>query len=293
MISLPSRTYSRTVAYPSQYRVFYAIFYHSFLRKSPELGPRALFKPMISETHAPLLEIDYNLHKSNSTYFADLDVSRTHLVSYLCRPSLRKLANNGQSKLCLDPKSGKPIRGSLGIMLGAVECSFKREISAYRGYELWSKVLSWDRKWFYIVTHIVPKGTAKPTEFLDPRFGQVETRGVKDATGDWEKKIFATAISKYVFKVGRFTVHPAIVLGEAGLLPERPGGWMGGEQQLGDQDVDLSDIDLSQEGEWDWRQVEAQRQKGMQLAAKFHALEELHDTFDGGNNGAIARIRNG
>ncbi|KAF5019414.1 hypothetical protein F66182_8586 [Fusarium sp. NRRL 66182] len=270
------------------YRVFYTIFYHSFLRKSPTLGPDALFKPMISTTHAPMLEIDYNFHKSNSTYFADLDVSRTHLVTYLCRASYASLANNAKNKIVLDPKTDKPIKGQMGIMLGAVECSFKREIPAYKSFEMWSRVLSWDRKWLYIVTHYVPKGTAKPTSWLDPKFGKTSARGPQDAAGGWEKKIYATAISKYVFKLGRFTVHPAIVLGgDSSLLPERPGGWMAGEEQLGDLSVDLSDVDLDVPGEWDWRRVEAQRRKGMELARHFHELEKLQDVFDGGDQGAL------
>ncbi|KAM5352575.1 hypothetical protein ACJ41O_005297 [Fusarium nematophilum] len=276
------------------YRVFYTIFYHSFMRKSPKLGPKALFKPMISSTHSPILEIDYNLHKSNSTYFADLDVSRTHLVSYLCRPSMAALSRNSQTKIVLDPKTDQPIKGPVGIMLGAVECSFKREIPAYKNYELWSRVLSWDRKWLYIVTHFVPKGAARPTTWLDPRFSRAQTRGGQDAAGGWDRKIYATAISKYVFKLGRFTVHPAIVLGgESGLLPERPGGWTGGEDQLGDLSEDLSDVDLSVEadwGEWDWRRVEALRRKGMELAGHFQELDKLQDVFDGGNNGALGRF---
>ncbi|KAI5467189.1 hypothetical protein BGZ63DRAFT_418910 [Mariannaea sp. PMI_226] len=272
------------------YRVWSSMLYHMWLRKSPLLGPKVLFKPMITPSHAPLLEIDYNLHKSNSTYFADLDVARTNLVSFLVRASTAALARNAETKIILDPKTGKPIKGAIGVMLGAVECSFKKEIPAYRGFEMWSRVLSWDRKWLYIVTHYVPKGTAKPTEWLDPRCGKMRKRGPQDPAGGWEKKIYATAISKYVFKIGRFTVHPAHVLGGAsGLLPERPGGWMSGEAQLGDLSVDLSDVDLSVEGEWDWRRVEAQRRKGMELASKFHSLEELHDVFDGGNHGAIAR----
>ncbi|CAM1501010.1 Fc.00g101720.m01.CDS01 [Cosmosporella sp. VM-42] len=272
------------------YRVFYTIFYHSFLRKSPKLGPKALFKPIISRAHAPLLEIDYNLHKSNSTYFADLDVSRTHLVSYLCRESLAKLAKNTKTKVVLDPKTDQPIKGPVGIMLGAVECSFKKEIAAYQGFEMWSRMLCWDRKWMYIVTHFMPKNAARPAEWLDPRFAKSRKRGSNDPAGGWERKIYATAVSKYVFKLGRFTVHPAIVLGNSGLLPERPGGWMGGEQQLGDVAVDVSDINLAVEGEWDWRRVEAQRRKGMELAGQFHALEELQDVFDGGNNGALGKF---
>ncbi|OAQ90388.1 capsule polysaccharide biosynthesis protein [Purpureocillium lilacinum] len=270
------------------YRVFYAILYHNVLRKSPALTPRALFKPLISETRTPLLEIDYNLHKSNSTYFTDLDVSRTHLVGYLCRPALRKLAHNPQTRLIQDPRTGKPAKGSLGILLGAVGCSFKREIAAYKGYELWSRVLSWDRKWMYIITHFVPKGAARPTEWLDPRFGKVRARGPGDAMGGWETKIHATAVSKYVFKLGRITVHPAVVLEESGLLPPRPdGGWTSGDAQLGDESADVADVDLSKDGEWDWRRVEAQRRKGMELASQFQGLDESHALFTGGSGGAL------
>ena len=259
------------------------------LRKSPSLSPRALFKPLISETRAPLLEIDYNLHKSNSTYFTDLDVSRSHLVSYLTRPAMRKLAYNATTGLVLDPKTNKPAKGTMGVMLGSVACSFKREISAYAGYELWTKTLAWDRKWLYMVTHFVPAGTARPTEWLDPRFGRVRTRSAKDASGGWEAKIYATAVSKYVFKVGRLTVNPATVLEASGLLPERPGGWTTGENQVGDESADVSGVDLAVDGEWDWMRVEAQRRKGMDIAAHFQALDESHALFDGGSFGALAK----
>ncbi|KAK3186891.1 hypothetical protein K4F52_004335 [Lecanicillium sp. MT-2017a] len=270
------------------YRIFAAIIYHNVLRQSPELGPKALYRHMISTTRAPLLEIDYNLHKSNSTYFSDLDASRTHLVSYLCRPALKKLSSNARHKLVLDPKSGKPVNGAMGIMLGSVACSFKREIAAYKGYEMWSRILCWDRKWAYIVTHFVPKGAAKPTEWLDPEYAGYKIRRGSDASGGWESKIHATAISKYVFKLGRLTVNPAVVLEESGLLPERPGGWISGPNQVGDESVDVSDVDLSAEGEWDWRRIEAQRRQGMEIAAHFQEIDTLHGTFDGGNSGAIA-----
>lgn len=270
--------------------MFYAFLYHCVLRKPKTISPKFLFKPIITPAHTPLLEIDYNFHKSNSTYFADLDISRTHLISYLCRESMANLARNEKTKLVLDPKTGQPLKGSVGIMLGAVECSFKKEISPYKGFEMWSRILCWDRKWMYIVTHFMPKNAARPNEWLDSRFAKSRKRGSADAAGGWDKKIYATAISKYVFKLGRFTIHPAIVLGNAGLLPERPDGWQSGEQQLGDLSVDLSDVNLSVDGEWDWRRVEAQRQKGMELASQFQALDDLQDVFDGGNHGAIGKF---
>ncbi|KAL2758292.1 hypothetical protein ACRALDRAFT_1074948 [Sodiomyces alcalophilus JCM 7366] len=279
------------------YRIWHAIIYHCFIRKSPKLGPRALFRPMIAETHAPLTEIDYNIHKSNSTYFSDLDIARTHLVTHLLRPGLRRLTHNTQSGLVLDEQTGKPRTGRMGIMLGAVHCSFRREITGYRGYEMWTRILSWDRKWLYMVTHFVPSGVARPTEYLDVKFGALRTRkgtgkdgsatpATATATADpaaWEKKIHATAVSKYVFKLGRFTVNPSYILEASELLPARPGGWRSGPNGVGDEDVDLADV--VDDGTWDWKMVEKRRRAGMEFAQQFANLDALGAWFDGGDGG--------
>ncbi|KAI8157251.1 hypothetical protein K4K49_007892 [Colletotrichum sp. SAR 10_70] len=268
------------------YRVWHAILYHLFIRKSPRLGPRSLFRPVISQSHAPIMEIDYNVHKSNSTYFSDLDVSRTHLCTYLLRPGFRQLTHNATTNLVLDPRSGKPARGSLGIMLGAVHCSFRREITAYAPYEMWSRVLAWDRKWLYIVTHFVPKGTARPTEWLDPKFGGARVRrgpGSNTDSKEWEKKIYATGVSKYVFKLGRLTVHPAVALEASELLPQRPGGWQGGENVVGDESVDLSEV--QNDNTWDWKMVEKRRREGMVYAQQFANMDDLHGWLDGADGG--------
>ncbi len=143
------------------------------------------------------------------------------------------MANNKKNKLVLD-KSGKAIDGGFGIGLGAVFCSFRREIGAVQGYEMWSRILAWDRKWLYIVTHFVVKGKVRPTKWDGRRGGRTRPKVVradgKDGDAqevpDWTKHVIATAISKYVFKLGRFTIHPAIMLEANGMLPERPGeGW--------------------------------------------------------------------
>ncbi|KAF4448427.1 hypothetical protein F53441_8150 [Fusarium austroafricanum] len=272
------------------FRVLYTISYHTALRKSPQIGPRALFKPIIATTQTPLLETDIYLHKSNSTYFADLDVGRAHLITYLFRNAFNRLSNNAELKIVLDPKTGVPINGRLVINLGSVECCFKREISAFKPVEMWSYVLTWDRKWIYIVTHFVPKGTVLPTEWLDPRFATTPTRSRTDEPGDLGKKIYATAVSKYVFKLKRLTVPPSTVLEEAGLLPVRPGGWSIGEQDLECLDEEGLEIDLGKDREWGWRRVEAQRRKGIKLISQPNHLDLLHESFDGGKSGAIGRF---
>ncbi|RKK89852.1 hypothetical protein BFJ71_g11996 [Fusarium oxysporum] len=274
-------------------RVLYTVSYHTVLRKSPQLGPKALFKPIIATTSTPLLEVDYYLHKSNSTYFADLDVGRAHLIAYLFRHGFHRLSNNTKLGIVLDPKTGTPMGGRLGINLGAVETCFRREITAFKQVQMWSYVLTWDRIWLYIVTHFVPKGTVLPTEWLDPRFARTATRPLLNESGDLSNNIYATALSKYVFKLKRLTVPPSTVLEEAGLLPTRPGGWAIEEQDPGTSDPFDPGADMGKDGEWNWKQVEARRRRGIELISKPNHLDLIHDGFDGGSDGAIGRFSPG
>ena len=269
---------------------------HLFIRKHVAHTPDKLFHPMITDSHVALLEVDYNIHKSNSTYFADLDVSRTDLVSHLMYRGIHELSNNAKTKLVMDPSDpSKPAKGKFGIMLGAVHCSFKREIKPYAKFEMWSRVLAWDRKWMYIVTHFVEKGAVKPKSWDAGKFGP--TRKDDGNPQDFEKRIYATAVSKYVFKVGRLTVHPAIVIGASGLLPERPGGWVATENGaarpaepkangVANGVAEVTDHSTT----WDWRRTEAELNKGLEYAEKFAAMDGMHSLFDGGKDGALARF---
>ncbi|CAN8105901.1 unnamed protein product [Discula destructiva] len=283
------------------YRVWGAIIrnYLPALRP-PKLHPAMLFHYAITTSYASLLETDYNLHKSNSTYFADLDVARTHCVSHLFKPGMEALSANAKTQVVRDP-AGAVVKGGMGIGFGAVFCSFRREVAPLQGYEMWTRVLSWDRKWLYLVTHYVVKGKVRPTGWDSGSvgwFGQLRgkrregTAGLKEGEGseEWEKWVIATAVSKYVFKVGRFTVHPTILMGESGLLPERPSGWRGGAGDVGDESEELGNTESSGPDEWDWKRVEYQRREGMKYAEKFAALDGLHGTFDGGKDGALGRF---
>ncbi|KAK4151169.1 hypothetical protein C8A00DRAFT_36213 [Chaetomidium leptoderma] len=270
-------------------RVFHSFIYHA-LRRSKTLPQRALFHYSVTSSRTSLLETDYNIHKSNSTYFADLDVSRSHLVTHLLAPGMPILGDNAKNKRVLD-KEGNVVQGSFGIGLGAVFCSFRKEIGPLQGYEMWSRILSWDRKWLYLVTHFVVKGKVRPTAWDRKRMGPTRDRVQKaDGSGetvDFGQYVIATAISKYVFKLGRFTVHPALVIEAAGLLPERPGeGWKGGETGTGTPE-DLGDLVEDEQGQWDWKRVEVERRKGLQYAEHFAALDGTNSLFDGGEDGAI------
>ncbi|KAB5554454.1 hypothetical protein GE09DRAFT_1121055 [Coniochaeta sp. 2T2.1] len=273
-------------------RIFHSLLYHLSFHKRPALPKRALFHYSITTTRNSLLDSDYNFHKSNSTYFSDLDVSRSHLVTHLLGPGMAPISKNAKTRVVLD-KDGFAVRGGFGIGLGAVFCSFKKEVNIGQSYETWSRILSWDRKWLYIITHFVVKGKVKPTGWDGRSRGPVRPKNVKVEgkeevkEEEFGKYVIATALSKYVFKLGRFTVHPTYMIGESGFLPERPGGWRGGEDGAGGDD-DLGDVEES--GEWDWRRVESERRKGMEVARHFAALDGSNALFTGGEDGALGHF---
>lgn len=257
-----------------------------------------LFHYAITSTYTSLLETDYNLHKSNSTYYSDLDVSRSHCVSHLLKPGMEAISANAVTQ-CVRDKQGTVVKGGMGIGLGAVFCSFRKEIAPLQGYEMWTRVLCWDRKWLYLLTHFVVKGTVRPAKWDNENCGdaswlfgkssQSKTATLKEGE-TLEKYVIATAVSKYVFKVGRFTVHPSILMEKSELLPERPGGWRYGPDEVGDENEDLGEVDLDAEDGWDWKRVEYQRREGMKFAAQFAGLDGLNGLFDGGDKGALGRF---
>ncbi|KAL9007389.1 MAG: hypothetical protein Q9173_007328 [Seirophora scorigena] len=192
---------------------------------------------MVLASRAAPLEMDYNLHKSNSTYFADFDVARLHLFARLCGVGLARTS----SELWLaDGKRGpKRIR----IFMGGVHLNFKREIKPLQAFEMWTRLLCWDRKWFYIVTSFVEKGRVMPKGWVlqpwrnhkpsadDNDVDAVEGKGEETSNKEGVEKrkegvphpaIFATGIAKYVCKRGRLTVPPSRILHASDLLPPKP-----------------------------------------------------------------------
>lgn len=186
------------------------------------MEPQHLFKPVITSSYNAITECDYNLHKSNSTYFADLDAARSALVGALIRKSLARL-NRGDLKGL--PDEAVKSKGKYIVALGAVACVFRKEIKPLESFDIWTKVLTWDDKWLYIISHIVKKDAMKPTKyFLQPwKKGAKKTEPVAGSEEkDMTKSIFATSIAKYVLKKGRLTVAPEILLSRGDLLPPKP-----------------------------------------------------------------------
>ena len=188
-----------------------------------ERTPRTLFAPMVTSSSNSIYDCDYNLHKSNSTYFADLDVARAHYVGSIIRTGMTRLNAGDEEGLPADVRAAK---GSYFVALGAVGCWFQREIKPLEKFEIYTRILSWDRKWLYLVSHIVKKGAIKPDSYvLQPwKKVQKDPEAMRKADEDLSKHVFATSVARYVFKKGRLTINPEVVLERSRLLPPRPTG---------------------------------------------------------------------
>lgn len=193
-----------------------------------------IFDAVVVESLSPLMEIDFNLHKSNSTYFSDVDVARSHLTCSLFNEGI-----DAARFVAVDGLNGKG-HAQLMAMLGSVSCTFKKEIKPYERYQMWSQLLTWDNKWFWVVTWFVTPTNAKE----GPKY-----------------KVFATAVSKCVFKEARRTIAPATMLGLSNLLP-RPG-------------------DINAESRM--AELERQRLINLDLLNSEQSLDQLHGLFDPDN----------
>ncbi len=92
---------------------------------------RDIFASRDYHTSASIGDLDYNIHKSNSTYFSDADMART---DFCCNRFSAVL-------LCRNPEV---------IALGGVAASFRRQIDPFERYTLRTRILAWDQKWLYL-----------------------------------------------------------------------------------------------------------------------------------------------
>lgn len=191
-------------------------------------------------------------------------------------------------------------------------CTFKREIGIYQGFEMWSRLLCWDRKWIYVVSHFVKKGTVRPSSYVlnDGTWFGGGGKGYRIFKGPVteggevvdvdEKAIYASAISKYVVKLGRLTIHPEVLLQASNVLPERPGGWHTMSGASGEStpetlvEMEASNIDVKEgetSDEWDWKRIVAENERGLKYVEHFAALDGLHSEFSGSRTAALGKYR--
>ncbi|KAF2771626.1 4HBT like protein [Teratosphaeria nubilosa] len=263
------------------FRVLKGIVYQLYLQPTP-LQPKYLFAPMVTSSRNTLFDTDYNLHKSNSTYFADLDIARAHHVTALIRTGLTRFKRGDYEGL---PTETREVKGNFAVALGGVSCFFQRQIEPYQAFEIYTRVLSWDRKWLYIVSHMVRKGAVKPDSYVLQPWKKSKRRPGERKRDDEDltKHIFATSVSRYVFKKGRLTINPEIVLERSRLLPPRPAGvGLPPRSEASESDAStpaVGDEQKTSDEEWTWEDMEKERLRGWKIAMHFDKLGAVHNEF--------------
>ncbi|OAL70329.1 hypothetical protein A7D00_5295 [Trichophyton violaceum] len=296
----------KSVPFSWHIRLFYHLLSRIHLKKHIYPNPKSkdekkpghvhpIFVPSSITSRTTLWETDYNIHKSNSTYFSDLDIARTTLVTSLYSPGLELVKREMNKERDANGKQLYP--GRIAVMLGSVYCTFKKEIKSFEKYEMRTKIAGWDEKWLYILTFFLrfPKRKGEP------------------------KVLLAVGVSKYVVKKGRKTVRPENVLRASGLLPPRPPGEevpspptaldtpANGEaiesgesldepllrkvltltensdldKAVLDNDVKKNRDNTEKSGAWDWHRIEEERLRGMDVVRSFVNIDaKLHEEVD-------------
>lgn len=265
-----------------------------YIHKSIYPAPSHLFSPRLTLSRSPPYECDLNGHKSNSTYFSDLDIARTHLMAHLTKKSFQVRKQRGDKLMY--------------VALAGVACMWRREIKPGVRYAIRTRVLGWEGKWVFVVSHFT-------TPDWRPAEGKEGEEGYKPAKG----KLYATALSKYVFKSGRQTVPPETVFRESGLIPERPEGSaptprdrspdgtgantpdglnedITAESQVERLVRETKEVARKEKGKrdgedyWTWERIEAERKRGLEVAKAFLELDPLDGEIRNGGEEGLARV---
>jgi len=166
----------------------------------------------------------------------------------------------------------------------------------WQKYEMWTRLLCWDRKWFYLITHLVKPGVGQPSGWTLQPWKEARKTGEDVDAQKLLGAVYATGIAKYVVKRGRITVPPEQVLLDADMVPAKPEGWIYRDETLatGNENGDVSGIlpkaVKAEEGNWNWNVIEAERLRGLRVAQKFAEMDDMHQYFDGGEHGVLGEF---
>ncbi|ODV98600.1 hypothetical protein PACTADRAFT_1067 [Pachysolen tannophilus NRRL Y-2460] len=151
-----------------------------------------VFNPLVYKTFCSFFECDSYLHKSNSTYFQELDICRADLMTL----RFRELFWHAQD-VNLGKKGKYSVLNWPYIPTATLSGNFKKEITPLARYHVISEVLCWDEKWLFVLS-----------KFAFP-------------TGKNQYKTCCNCITKYVFKNGRITIPPVEAMKICGLWNEK------------------------------------------------------------------------
>ncbi|KAI1146564.1 hypothetical protein F4825DRAFT_440290 [Nemania diffusa] len=203
---------------PSFYRLLKPRF-SKRLNGSAEAFPAGfatLFKHYATNSRATITDLDINIHKSNSTFFLDADTNRAALLTKLL-------------------SEGLAVTGPAIFILAAVTCRFRQEIRPFQAYTVSSRILAWNDQALYVVTYFLKPGVRLPVE--------LDVLGSPSAVlkdDKFRKSVFATMVTKYVFKAGRRTVLPEDILRSSGLLSRDGNDVSGDKAAYGAERIDCA-----------------------------------------------------
>ncbi|ANZ76713.1 BA75_04114T0 [Komagataella pastoris] len=147
-----------------------------------------VFHTTTVSTFVSIFECDFYLHKSNSTYFEELDISRTNLMTTVFRDLFFKYQRDALGGSKKDSIFNWPY-----IPVATVSASFRRQLSPFEKYTIEDGILCWDDKWIFILSRFINKSN----------------------------KVCTTCVTKYVLKNGKKTIRPKDALADIGLWNER------------------------------------------------------------------------
>merc|ERR1711939_1237912 len=222
----------------------------------------------------------------------DLDIGRAHAMGLTIRTGLSRLNKGDEEGLTEDIRN---MKGSYNVALSAVSCFFQRQIEPFQAFEVWTRVLSWDRKWLYLVSHVVKKGVIKPNSYvLQPWKKSKKTAAeAKKDEEDLTKHIFATSVSRYVFKKGvgfppRAETSVDTTPAESTATPAQNGSLTSPESLASGVSTKLDQYSSAQkpaddDSDWTWDDMEKERLRGLRTAIHFDKLNACHSELRAGD----------
>ena len=187
------------------------------------------------------------------------------------------------------------------MALGAVSCTFRRELLPYETYDMWSKILTWDEKWFYIITHFVKKGSnVQPGKVTLHTYQQQSDRSGsassqpsnKESKANEKSPVVATAVSKVVFKDGRKTLAPSYILELSNMLP--PGNaekTSANLPEINREHEEAPGPDADAGNTWSWEKMETERLRGLDVVQHLAQPAAMEEEFT--SNVALGRHYDG
>ena len=112
--------------------------YYKYGAKNPLIAKlqkdtHGVFSTTVLHTYNSLFETDMYMHKNNGTYFVDMDIARTELMSKIF------------------VKSWMTCKKWPIVPVGSIHAIFKKEIKPLQKYTIESNILCWDEKWIYVI----------------------------------------------------------------------------------------------------------------------------------------------